>query len=98
MWFLKLLLKVVVLPMILVVAVMRLAVDLAIKVYGFASFWLWVFMGIVVIMTICQQNWTQTFIAVAIAAVTFLVLFGAVWIQVMLEDLSEAMKSFVFSR
>lgn len=98
MWALKLLLKIVVLPMILVVVVARLGIDLAIKLYGFVSFWLWVFLGIVVIMTVCQQNWMQTVFAVVIGGATFAILFGAVWIQVTLEDVGKAMKGFVFSR
>ena len=98
MWAIKLLMKIIVLPMILVIAVARLGVDLAIKLYGFVSFWLWVFLGIVIIMTLCQQNWMQTFLAIAIGGATFIVLFGAVWIQVTLEDIGKAMKGFVFSR
>lgn len=98
MWALRLLLKIMVLPMILLVAIARLGVSIAIKLYGFASFWLWVFLGIVVIMTVCQQNWTQTILAAVIGGVTFLVLFAAVWIQVTLEDVSKAMTGFVFSR
>lgn len=66
MWAIKLLMKIIVLPMILVIAVARLGVDLAIKLYGFVSFWLWVFLGIVVIMTVCQQNWMQTLLAIVI--------------------------------
>ena len=81
MWAIKLLMKIIVLPMILVIAVARLGVDLAIKLYGFVSFWLWVFLGIVVIMTVCQQNWMQTLLAIVIGGATFIVLFGAVWIQ-----------------
>ena len=54
--------------------------------------------GIVIIMTLCQQNWMQTFLAIAIGGATFIVLFGAVWIQVTLEDIGKAMKGFVFSR
>ena len=50
MWAIKLLMKIIVLPMILVIAVARLGVDLTIKLYGFVSFWLWVFLGIVIIM------------------------------------------------
>lgn len=98
MWAIKLLMKIIVLPMILVIAVARLGVDLAIKLYGFVSFWLWVFLGIVVIMTVCQQNWMQTLLAIVIGGATFIVLFGAVWIQVALEDIGKAMKGFVFSR
>ena len=98
MWAIKLLMKIIVLPMILVIAVARLGVDLTIKLYGFVSFWLWVFLGIVIIMTLCQQNWMQTFLAIPIGGATFIVLFGAVWIQVTLEDIGKAMKGFVFSR
>lgn len=98
MWALRLLLKIIVLPMIIVVAVARLGVDLATKVYGFVSFWLWAFLAVVVIMTICQQNWSQTFLALGIAGASFVVLFFAVWIQVTLEDIGKAMRGFVFSR
>ena len=86
MWAVKLLLKIMILPMILLIGVARLGVTLAIKIYGFASFWLWVLLGIVVIMTVCQQNWSQTILALSMGAITFVVLFAAVWIQVTLED------------
>ena len=98
MWAVKLLLKIMILPMILLIGVARLGVTLAIKIYGFASFWLWVLLGIVVIMTVCQQNWSQTILALSMGAITFVVLFAAVWIQETLEDVSKAMKGFVFSR
>ena len=38
MWAVKLLLKIMILPMILLIGVARLGVTLAIKIYGFASF------------------------------------------------------------
>lgn len=89
MWAVKLLLKIMILPMILLIGVARLGVTLAIKIYGFASFWLWVLLGIVVIMTVCQQNWSQTILALSMGAITFVVLFVAVWIQVTHEDVNE---------
>lgn len=84
MWAVKLLLKIMILPMILLIGVARQGVTLAIKIYGFASLWLWVLLGIVVIMTVCQQNWSQTILALSMGAITFVVLFAAVWIQVTL--------------
>ena len=47
-----------------------------------------------IILLICFK----VIIRLSMGAITFVVLFAAVWIQVTLEDVSKAMKGFVFSR
>lgn len=92
MWLMKLFLKILILPALLVVGVARLLVTLAIKVYGFVSFWFWVLLAIITVMTVVYQKWDQTVIMVGLGAVSFVVLFGAVWVQVTLEDMSSWLK------
>ena len=92
MWLVKLFLKVLILPALLVVGVARLLVDLAIKVYGFVSFGFWVLLAIITVMTVVYQKWDQTVIMVVLGAVSFAVLFGAVCVQVTLEDVSGWLK------
>lgn len=94
MWLVKLLVKVLILPALLVVGVARFLVALAIKVYGFVSFWFWVLLAIITVMTVVYQKWDQTMIMVVLGAVSFLVLFGAVWLQVTLDDLSTGLKQY----
>lgn len=93
MWLMKLFIKILILPALLVVGVARLLVTLAIKLYGFVSFWFWVLLAIITVMTVVYQKWDQTAIMVILGAVSFVVLFGAVWVQVTLEDVSGMLKS-----
>ena len=93
MWLAKLFVKILILPALLVVGVARLLVTLAIKVYGFVSFWFWVLLAIITVMTVVYQKWDQTMIMVSLGAVLFAVLFGAVWVQVTLEDVSDWLKT-----
>ena len=92
MWLVKLFLKILILPALLIVGVARLFVTLAIKVYGFVSFWFWVLLAIITVMTIVYQKWDQTVIMVVLGAVSFAILFGTVWVQVTLEDISSMLK------
>lgn len=93
MWLMKLFIKILILPALLVVGVARLLVTLAIKLYGFVSFWFWVLLAIITVMTVVYQKWDQTSIMVILGAVSYVVLFGAVWVQVTLEDVSGMLKS-----
>lgn len=95
MWLVKVFVKILILPVLLVVGVARLLVALAIKVYGFVSFWFWVLLAIITVMTVVYQKWDQTVIMVVLGAVSFAVLFGAVWVQVTLEDLSSGLKQYL---
>ena len=92
MWLVKLLVKVLILPALLVVGVARFLVALAIKVYSFVSFWFWVLLAIITVMTVVYQKWEQTVIMIVLGAVSFVMLFGAVWVQVALEDISSLLK------
>lgn len=92
MWLVKFIFKILILPILLVVGVARFLVSLAIRVYGFVSFWFWVLLAIITIMTIAYQRWDQTVIMLVLGAVSFVILFGAVWVQVTLEDFSEMLK------
>lgn len=93
MWLVKLIIKILILPALLVVGVARLLVALAIKGYGFVSFWGWILLAIITMMTVVYQKWDQTIIMVLLGAVLFAVLFGAVWVQVILEDVSDWLKT-----
>ena len=93
MWLMKLIIKILILPALLVVGVARFLAALAIKVYGFVSFWFWVLLAIITVMTVVYQKWDQTIIMVLLGAVLFAVLFGAVWVQVILEDVSDWLKT-----
>lgn len=95
MWLVKLFVKVLILPALLIVGVARLLVALTIKVYGFVSFWFWVLLAIITVMTVVYQKWDQTVIMVVLGGVSFVVLFGAVWAQVTLEDLSSGLKQYL---
>lgn len=75
----------------------RLLVTLAIKVYGFVSFWFWVLLAIITVMTVVYQKWDQTVIMVVLGAISFAVLFGVVWVQVTLEDASSLLKRKIIS-
>ena len=86
MWIAKLFVKILILLALFVVGVARLLVTLAIKVYGFVSFWFWVLLAIITVMTVVYQKWDQTVIMVVLGAASFAVLFGGVWVQVTLED------------
>ena len=91
----KLFLKILILPALLIVGVARLFVTLAIKVYGFVSFWFWVLLAIITVMTVAYQKWDQTVIMIVLGAVSFAMLFGAVWVQVTLEDLFSDLKKYL---
>ena len=97
MWLVKLIIKILILPALLVVGVARLLVVLAIKVYGFVSFWFWVLLAIITVMTIVYQKWDQTAIMAVLGAVSFAVLFGAVCVQVTLEDAVGILKNYLVS-
>lgn len=93
MWLVKLIIKILILPALLVVGVARLLVALAIKVYSFVGFWFWVLLAIITVMTVVYQKWDQTVIMVVLGVVSFAVLFGAVWVQVILEDVNGKLMS-----
>lgn len=93
MWLAKLIIKILILPALLVVGVTRLLVALAIKIYGFVSFWFWVILAIITLMTVVYQKWDQTAIMVVLGTASFAVLFGAVWVQVTLDDVNGWLKS-----
>ena len=93
MWLVKLLIKIFILPVLLVVGVARLLVSLTINIYGFVSFWFWILLAVITVMTVIYQKWDQTVIMVVLGAVSFAILFGAVWVQVTLEDISEMLMS-----
>lgn len=84
-------------PVLLIVGVARLLVSLATKVYGFVSFWFWVLLAIITVMTVLYHKWDQTVIMVVLGAVSLAVLFGAVWVQVTLEDISSFLERKIIS-
>jgi len=93
MWFGRMCKKIVLMPVLAIVWLLRLAVSLVVRVYGFMSFWFWILLAIITVMTIVQHKWSQTAIMAVLGAISFVLLFASVWLEVALEDLEEAIKA-----
>ncbi len=84
--------KLLILPVLLLFGLLRLVLKMAQSIYGFIAVWFWIFIGICLVYAACMQNWNQIILLALIAVASFLVLFGAVWIEILLEDVVASLK------
>lgn len=97
MMVIRLFVKIVLLPVLLVVMLTRVAVNAAAHLYGIFAIWFWIFLGAVAIMLFTNQMWDAMVIAGGFAFAAFIVMFLAVWLEVLLEDIRDALKGYIFS-
>ena len=86
-WFLKMIVKIILFPVVFVLMMLNFVIKAVTYVYGFVATFFWYFVLFGIVWTVMHQQWNQTIIFVVLGTITFLMLFLAVWIQIVLEDM-----------
>ena len=92
MWLVRLFVKIMFFPILLLIGVAKLVVILEIKIYGFLSFWFWVLLAIIIIMDFLNKQWNQILIMITLGGISIAFLSASVCIQIVLEGLAEWFK------
>lgn len=95
MFILKIFVKILLLPVLLLLCLVRIAMNIAIHIYTCVGVWLWTLLGVIAIYSLIQQNWRDIGIVTIMAAASFAVVFVATWIMCMIEDAGSWIKSYI---
>lgn len=89
---LKIIGKLVLIPILLLIGIIRLALNTAAKLYCFVAVWFWILLAVCAMVTVINQRWDQTFLLGIVGAVTFGALFGGLVIEALLKMGSDGLK------
>ena len=84
-------------PILLIVLVLRLAVNIITKVYSMVVVWFWIALAGVIIMIIGKQAWNVAIVFGILGLVSFLLMVFSVWMTLVFEDLSKAIGRYIIS-
>ena len=97
MFFLKLIAKLILLPILFLVLILRLVVNIITKVYSIVVVWFWIALVGVIIMIIGQHSWNVAIIFGILGIISFLLMVFSVWMTLVFEDLSKAIGRYLIS-
>lgn len=83
--------KLILFPVVLVLKLMRLILNKASQLYAMAGVWLWALMIFGIIYTAIHRNWNQTALFTIIGIASFGLLFSAVLLESLIEDLENVL-------
>lgn len=89
---LKTLSKLMLIPILLFIRIIRLALNTAAKIYCLVAVWLWMLLAVCAVVTALNQKFEQTFLLGIVGVVTFGVLFGGLMIEALLKELGDCLK------
>ncbi len=92
MMILKIIGKIVLMPILLLIGITRLVLNTAAKIYCFVAVWFWLFLAVCAVVTVVNQRWDQTFLLVIVGAVTFGALFGGLMMETFFKELGDYLK------
>lgn len=93
----KLLLKILTLPVILILKIFAVTVNILVKLSAYILGPLMLFITICAVYSLVKTNWTNAAILAVMDAVIFAAMFAAGWIICLAEDACDGLKSFLNS-
>ena len=91
----KILLRMVLLPVFALIGIARLLLKLGTKVYSWAIGFFWLLLILASVMIVTSHQYGQLAIVGGAAAISFAVLFVIMWAEMSLEDLRDFLKSII---
>lgn len=91
----KLIVKIFLLPVLLLLCLVRIAMNIAIHLYTCVGVWLWALLGVIALYSLIQQNWRDIGIVAIIGVASFAIVFVATWIMCMIEDAGSWIKKII---
>lgn len=89
----KILLRMLLLPVFALIGIARLLLKLGTKVYSWAIGIFWILLLLASVMIVTSHQYGQLAIVGGAAAISFAVLFVIMWAEMSLEDLRDFLKS-----
>lgn len=89
----KILLRIVLLPVVVLIGIARLLLKLGTKVYSWAIGIFWLLLLLASVMIVTSHQYGQLAIVGGAAVISFSVLFVIMWAEMSLEDLRDFLKS-----
>lgn len=89
----KILLRMVLLPVFALIGIARLLLKLGTKVYSWAIGIFWLLLLLASVMIVTSHQYGQLAIVGGVAVISFAVLFVIMWAEMSLEDLRDFLKS-----
>lgn len=92
---LKLIGKILAIPLLLITSLMWLVVKAMITIYGLCYGLLGIGVVVALILFLAYQEWSNVIALVVIAVAAFVLLFAGTFIQVLLEEANNALRKFI---